>query len=118
MKKGGSSSSARDIPTGSEWPKSAISNRIRGTMYRLNVKSCQPQFIYKHTSVFLFNACTANEGPVRIQYIFLVPISVFPEMKLCTASLFPQQNYNVLPPNSYTHISMRDLYISRIGLSI
>ncbi len=41
----------------------------------------------------------------------------------CAASLFPEQDYNVLPPiswppNSYTHISVRGLYISRIGLSI
>jgi hypothetical protein len=43
--------------------------------------------------------CTANEGPVRIQYKFLVPIYVFPEMKL----LFPKQNLNVfcLPSHSY-----------------
>ncbi len=34
------------------------------------------------------------------------------------ASLFPKQNYNVLSPNSYTHISVRDLYISGINLSI
>jgi hypothetical protein len=27
---------------------------------------------------------TANEGPVRIQYQCLVPIYVFPEMKLCS----------------------------------
>jgi hypothetical protein len=27
--------------------------------------------------------CTANEGPVRIQYKCLVPIFVLPEMKLC-----------------------------------
>jgi hypothetical protein len=32
--------------------------------------------------------------------------------------LFPKQNYNVLSPRSYTHISVRDLYISRIGLPI
>jgi hypothetical protein len=57
-------------------------------------------------------SCTANEGPVRIQYKCLVPIYVFPEMKL----LFPKQNYNVLSPSSYTHISVTDLYISRIGL--
>jgi hypothetical protein len=44
----------------------------------------------------------------------VVPISVFPEMKL----LFPKQNYNVLSPSSYTHISVTDLYISRIGLPI
>jgi hypothetical protein len=47
---------------------------------------------------------TANEGPVRIQYICLVPIYVFPEMKL----LFPKHNYNVLSPSSFTHISVRD----------
>ncbi len=32
--------------------------------------------------------------------------------------LFPKQNNNVLSPSSYTHISVRDLYISRIGLPI
>ncbi len=57
---------------------------------------------------------TAKEGPVRIQYICLVLIYVLPEMKL----LFPKQNYNFLSPSSYTHISVRDLYISRIGLPI
>jgi hypothetical protein len=36
----------------------------------------------------------------------------------CTASLFPKQDFNVLSLNSYTHISMRDLYISRIHLYI
>jgi hypothetical protein len=51
---------------------------------------------------------------MRIQYKCLVPIYVFLEMKL----LFPKQNYNVLSPSSYTHISVRDLYISRIGLHI
>ncbi len=43
---------------------------------------------------------TANEGPVKIQYLCLDPIYVFPEMKL----LFPKQNYNVLSPSSYTHL--------------
>jgi hypothetical protein len=28
----------------------------------------------------------------------------------CPATLFPKQNYNVLSPNSYTHISVGDLY--------
>ncbi len=32
--------------------------------------------------------------------------------------LFPKQNYNLLPLSSYTHMSVRDLYISRIGLPI
>jgi len=57
---------------------------------------------------------TANEGPARIQYKCLVPIYVFKEMKL----LFPKENYNVLSPSSNTHISVRDLYISEIGLPI
>jgi hypothetical protein len=39
---------------------------------------------------------------------------VFQEMKL----LFPKQNFNVLSPSSYTHISVRDLYIIRIGMPI
>ncbi len=49
---------------------------------------------------------TANEGPVRIQYKWLVPIYVFPEMKL----LFPKQN------SPKPHTSVRDLYVSKIGL--
>ena len=64
--------------------------------------------------ISLFSLRTANEGLVIIQNKGLVPISVFPEMKL----LFPKQYYNVLSPSSYTHISVRDLYISRIGLPI
>jgi len=67
----------------------------------------------KH-SVIATELCTANEGPVRIQYNCLVPIYVFTEMKL----LFPKQNYDVLSPSSYTHISVRDLYISMIGVPI
>ncbi len=50
---------------------------------------------------------TANEGPVTIQFKCLVPIYIFPEIRL----LFPKQNYNVLPPSSYTHLSVSDLYI-------
>jgi hypothetical protein len=62
----------------------------------------------------MFSTYTVNEGPVRIRYKCLVPIYVFPEMKM----LFTKQNYNVLSPRSYTHISMRDIYISRIDLPI
>jgi hypothetical protein len=32
--------------------------------------------------------------------------------------LFLEQNYDALSPSSYTHIPVRDLYISRIGLPI
>ncbi len=37
----------------------------------------------------------------------------------CAGYLFPKHNYNVLFPNSYTHISVRDLYVyfqDRCGL--
>ncbi len=44
---------------------------------------------------------------MRIQYKGLFPIHVFPEMKL----LFPKQNFNVLSHSTFTHISVRDLYI-------
>jgi hypothetical protein len=39
---------------------------------------------------------------------------IFSEMRL----LFPKQTYNVLSTSSYNHIhvSVRDLYISRIGM--
>jgi hypothetical protein len=65
---------------------------------------------------------TANEGPVRVQYKCLFPIYAFPEMKLCTvqcaASLVLKQNYNVLSPNFHIHVSVSELYISRISLPI
>jgi hypothetical protein len=38
-------------------------------------------------SYILLKADPANEGPVRIQYKCLVPIYLFPEMKLCKCSL-------------------------------
>ncbi len=71
-------------------------------------------YVHQNKAVILRKVYTANEGPVRIQYKCLVPIHIFPEMKL----LFPKQNYNILSPSSYTPISVRDLYISRIGLPI
>ncbi len=54
---------------------------------------------------------TANEGPLRIQYKCLVPIYVFPEMKL----LFPKQNYNVLSPIVPTLIHLWEIYIYICG---
>jgi hypothetical protein len=67
--------------------------------------------IYLDKVDMLYYSTPANEGPVIIQHKCLVPIYVFPEIKL----LFPEQNYTVLAP---THISVRDLNISRIGLPI
>jgi hypothetical protein len=61
---------------------------------------------------------TANEGPVRLQYKCLVSIYLDSLLRNETVTVFPKQNFNVLSPNSYTHISVRDLYISRIGLPI
>jgi hypothetical protein len=56
-------------------------------------------------------------GPTELRntmWATLVPIYVFPEMKL----LFPKQSYNVLSPSSYTCTSVRDLNISMICLPI
>jgi hypothetical protein len=49
--------------------------------------------------------CTANIGPVRIQYKCLVLIYVFSKIN-CVASLLPKQNYNVLSPNFHIHVSV------------
>jgi hypothetical protein len=54
---------------------------------------------------------TTNEGPMRIQCKCLVPIYVFPDMKL----LFPKHNYYVLSPSSFTHISVRESAYSAAG---
>ncbi len=37
---------------------------------------------YLYRSLASYSDYTANEGPVRTQYKYLVPIYVFPEMKL------------------------------------
>ncbi len=55
------------------------------------------------------------KDPVRIQYKYLVPIYIFSEIKL-RGLVFPQQNYNVLSLNFNIHVSVSDLYISRISL--
>ncbi len=45
----------------------------------------------------------------NINVWFLIPIDVFPEIKL----LFPKQNYNVLSPISFTYLSVRDYIFPR-----
>ncbi len=45
---------------------------------------------------------TAKEGPLRIQYKCLVPIYVFPEMKL-QGLVISKIEYNVLPPTYHIH---------------
>ncbi len=53
-----------------------------------------------------------RESTINVWFPFM-----YSQKRNCAASLFPKQIYNVLFPNSYTHISVRDLCISRIGLS-
>ncbi len=52
---------------------------------------------------------------MKIQYKYLFPIYLFLEMKL-HCLVISKQNYNVLSPNFHIHVSVRDLYISMIGL--
>ncbi len=63
--------------------------------------------------------CTANEGPVRFQCKCLVPFMYcIPKNETVQPRCFPKQTYNVLSPSSYIYVSVRDLYIPRIGLPI
>jgi hypothetical protein len=60
---------------------------------------------------------TANEGPVRIKYKFLVPIYVLPEMKMHGLFISKAELlYNVLSHNFHIHVS--NFYIPRITLPI
>jgi hypothetical protein len=58
-----------------------------------------------------------NEGSVKIQFKCLVPIYVFPEMKLRGLLISKTElQYNVLSPNF--RLSVSDLYIPRTGQPI
>jgi hypothetical protein len=59
---------------------------------------------------------TTNEGPVRFQYKCLVPIYVFPAMKLI-GLLISKYNYNVHSPNFRIYV-FKGQYIPRIDLPI
>ena len=52
---------------------------------------------------------TANEGPVRIQYKCLVPIYVFPEMKLRSLLISKTELY-CLPQLLHSYICERFIY--------
>ncbi len=69
---------------------------------------------FSHFNCGCFNIYTANEEPVRIQYKCLLPIYVFPEMKLCTVQ--PRYFKNIIIMFCL-QIPVRDLYISSISLS-
>jgi hypothetical protein len=76
--------------------------------------------LWKMEQSFLacFGLHTANEDPVRINKC-LVPIYVFPEMKLCCLVISKTElQYNVQSPSFHIHVSESNLYIPRIGLSI
>ncbi len=61
----------------------------------------------------------AKEGPVSIQYKCLVSIYVFPEMKLRGLLISRTELYCSVSQFLHRYcISLRDLYIFRIGLSI
>ncbi len=67
---------------------------------------------------FLYHLLTLQmkgwwESNINVCFLFM-----YSQKLNCAASLFPKHNYNLLSPNSYTHISVRDLYISRIEMSI
>jgi hypothetical protein len=60
---------------------------------------------------------TANEGPVRILYICLVPIYVFPEMKLCGLVISKKELKCSVSQFPNSCICEQFIY-SRIGLPI
>jgi hypothetical protein len=62
-------------------------------------------------------SCTAKKGQCESKINVWFPF-MYSQKWSCAASLFPKQNYNVLSPSSFTHISVRDLYIPMIGLPI
>ncbi len=67
--------------------------------------------------VCIAQTSTANEGQVRIQYKCLVPIYVFPEMKLCMPPYFQNRIIMFSLPIS-TLICLWENCTSRMGLSI
>jgi hypothetical protein len=50
--------------------------------FLLSLNSLYACLLAKYRLFKIYVECTANEGPVRIQFQCLVPIYVFPEMKL------------------------------------
>ncbi len=84
--------------------------------YSNNTVACSSKYVYQCFLLHLSHTTTAFSPHLALGTATegSIPIYVFPEMKL----LFPKQNYNVLSLRSYTDISVRDLYISRISLPI
>jgi hypothetical protein len=62
--------------------------------------------------------CTANEGPLIIPYKCLVPIYVFPEMKLCSLLISKTELEYSVSQFLHSYICERFMNISRVGLPI
>ncbi len=63
--------------------------------------------LYTISFVYLYSVLVILPRLVIIHFKCLVPIYVFPKIKL----LLPKQNYNVLSPSFYTHIYVWEIYI-------
>jgi hypothetical protein len=96
-----------------KWHRSAWCLGIKPEDQRILILQTPPKKL-----IDIWLSYTANEGPVRILNKCLVPIYVSTNITVKPPYFQNRTIYNVLSPNSYTHISVRDLYISRIGLSI
>jgi hypothetical protein len=86
-------------------------SQVVDKLIRLKIKTSLTIFLHESILLKPPNMQTSITLQLKGQWESSIN-SVFPEMKL----LFPKQNYNVPSPSSYTHISVRDLYISRTGL--
>jgi hypothetical protein len=63
--------------------------------------------LFLHSPIISKMSSTANEGPVRIQYKCLLPIYVFPEMKL----LFPKTQLYIFLSPSFLHLYICERFI-------
>jgi hypothetical protein len=83
---------------------------VRGTGFQVSVlflSSTNNQHCYSYFFVYLIFSVPCIYSPPLQVHCTESPINVFPEIKL-----------RGLVPNSYIHVSVRDLYIPRIGLPI
>ncbi len=91
-------------------------NRAGRAVWRHRMNACMKMMLsfnlvtMKCNGCIVHCKCRASKNHIKMSGSHLC----IPGMKL----LFPKQNYNVLSPSSYTRISVRDLYISKIGLPI
>ncbi len=80
--------------------------RCTFTLFTLSTRVTPSPFSPSQAKLARKSYLTAYEGPVRIQYKCVVPISVFPERTL----LYQEQNYNVLSLILHSCICERFIY--------